>query len=216
MAFLKKIKNWNKPAKEVREKQGGFTLVELMVSLVIFSLAMTIVGQLFFYSLKMQRQMAARTKMINELSYAMERISRGMRMAQKDTTGTCVAQYENYEWFEDANGDHVKFKTPDTSFISSTPLDCVEYYLDEPAGYPTGVTALMEARHNEGGAFADYTLPLTSPGVTVQSFAVKQHGWSQNDTIQPRVIIYIRAIDSQDQELEAQMTVSQRNIDIRY
>jgi prepilin-type N-terminal cleavage/methylation domain-containing protein len=215
MPFFNK-KNQANNISNRRDRQEGFTLVEMMVSMMIFSLAMTIVGQLFFYSLKMQRQMAARTKLINELAYSMERISRGLRMAQKDAAGACIAQNENYEWSEDAYGDHIKFQTPDTSFVSGTPIDCVEYYLGHPAGYPTGVVALLEARHNEGGAFSDFTLPLTSPGVDIQSFAVKQYGWSQDDTVQPRVIIHIKALDPMGQELEVQMTVSQRNIDIRY
>ena len=205
-----------KPNREGCSKRNGFTLVEMMVSLFIFSMTMTIVGQLFFYSLKMQRQMSAHTKLINEMSYGMERISRGLRMAQKDTAGACIGQYENYQRSTDAYGDHIKFLTPDTSFLSANPVDCVEYYLDHPADYPTGVIALMESRHSEGAAFADYALPLTSPDVDVQSFAAAEQGWSQDDTSQPRVIIHLKALDKEGQDLEVQMTVSQRNIDIRY
>jgi len=191
-------------------------LVEIMVSMAIFSLTMTIVMQLFFYSLKMQRQMAARTELINELSYSMERMSRGIRMAQKDTAGTCIGQNENYQRSVDSYGDHVKFLTPDTSFASSNAVDCVEYYLGHPADYPAGVVALMESRHNAGGAFSDYALPLTSPMADIQSFAVMDRGWSQDDTIQPRVILHLKAFDAEGQEMEVQMAVSQRNSDIRY
>jgi len=109
-----------------------------------------------------------------------------------------------------------KFLTPDTSFISSNPMDCVEYYLGHPSDYPSGVLALMESRHNQGGAFSDYALPLTSPNIDIQSFAVAQQGWSQDDTSQPRVTLHIKALDAQGQEMELQMTVTQRNIDIRY
>ena len=215
MFFLRKI---NKLIKQKTSSKAGFTLVEMMVSIVIFSLAMTIAAQLFFYSLKMQRQMTARTKLINELAYSTERISRGIRMAQKETAaaGGCIGQYENYQRTVDSFGDRLKFLTPDTSFVSASPVDCVEYYLGHPADYPTGVVALMESRHNNGGAFADYALPLTSPAVDIQSFAVTERGWSQDDTYQPRVTLHLKALDAEGQEMEVQMTVSQRNIDIRY
>lgn len=192
----------------------GFTLVEILVSLFIFSMAMTIVGQLFFYSLKMQRQMASHTELINELSYSMERISRGLRMAQKDTDGSCIAQNENYQSDSNSYGDKIKFKTPDTSFTSGDPVDCVEYYLDDY--YSTGVVSLMESRVNEGGAFEDYVLPLTSPLVDVQSFSITEFGWSQDDYLQPRAVLHIVAQDDEKHNLEVQMTVSQRNIDIKY
>jgi len=211
---MAKTKGTNNRQVSKSGRSGGFTLIEMMVSLFIFSMTMTIVGQLFFYSLKMQRQMSAHTKLINELSYSMERISRGIRMAQKDTTGSCIGQYENYESGSDALGDHIKFKTPDTSFVSATPTDCVEYYLDNY--YSPGVISLMESRSNEGGVFPDYVLPLTSPTINVQSFEIVESGWSQNDNSQPRVILLIKAIDGEGQDLEVQMTVSQRNIDIRY
>jgi len=211
---MAEIEKHNFSQKARTDRDRGFTLVEMMVSLLIFSMTMTIVGQLFFYSLKMQRQMAAHNKLINELSYSMERMSRGLRMAQKDAAGTCIGAYENYESDTNSYGDSVKFKTPDTSFASSSAIDCVEYYLDDY--YSNGVTSLMESRSNEGGAFSDYTLPLTSPTIDVESFKITENGWSQEDTIQPRTVIHIKATDGEGQDLEVQMTVSQRNIDIRY
>jgi prepilin-type N-terminal cleavage/methylation domain-containing protein len=210
--FWQNLKNDRQKNKAARGR--GFTLVEMMVSLFIFSMTMGVVGQLFLYSLKMQRQMSAHNKLINELSYSMERISRGLRMAQKDMTGTCIGQYENFEKTTDTYGDHIKFKSPDTSFVSSNPIDCIEYYLDDY--YSTGVTSLMESRSNEGGAFSDYSLPLTSPAIDVQTFSITESGWSQNDDSQPRVVVHIVAVDGEGQNLEVQMTVSQRNIDIRY
>ena len=58
-----------KKIKIIRKTNKGFTLVEMLVSISIFSMAMTIVAQLFFYSLSAEKRVAASVKHKKDLSW---------------------------------------------------------------------------------------------------------------------------------------------------
>jgi len=186
---------------------GGYTLVEMLVSLAIFSMAMTVAAQLFFYSLKAKNMLVAHSQLINEMTYNFEHISRGLRMAKKSTDATCLsASGLNFE--KTATG--IKFQNPGLA----GGVECVEYYIGNP--YPSGVNALMERRVASAWNF---DLPLTSPEINVVSFSVAESpvfsGWSQEDDLQPRVTLYMKAENDQGEVIENQITVSQRDIDVR-
>jgi prepilin-type N-terminal cleavage/methylation domain-containing protein len=191
-------------AKNKKNKTRGFTLVEILVSVAIFSVAMGIVVQMFYYSLRMQKYLTAHFQLFNEISYNMEYISRGLRMAQKSIDSSCLTSAGlNFE--KTAAG--IKFRVPNATGGS----DCVEYYTATPPGYPAAVIALMEKRTSITDS---YDLPLTSPKITILNFEIKDSGWMQTDNLQPRVTIYIKAQGAVGEILENQFTVSQRNLDI--
>jgi prepilin-type N-terminal cleavage/methylation domain-containing protein len=198
----------------------GFTLVEVLVSLGIFSLVMIVVSQAFMSSLDAKKSLVARSQMINEMSFSLEHISRGIRMAKKSTdtiNGGCLlaGEHINYELSShtDCQGDTVqgiRFIAPNVTGPATT-FDCVDFY----KGCFNGQAALIESRRNltTGEAF---DLPLTSPLTTVIDFSVAldQYGWSQEDIIQPRVTLFIKVQDKEGGLMQAQTTVSQRNPDI--
>jgi len=114
-----------------RDPARGFTLVEMMVTLAIFSLVMITVAGLFSRALLAHRVILARSQMLGESSYNLEHIGRGLRMAKKSPDGSCLsAKGLNFE--KTARGG-VKFQ----NLNSSGTTDCVEYYL----GHPGGTTA---------------------------------------------------------------------------
>lgn len=199
-----KIKKPTKNGKKIELRNfQGFTLIEVMVSLAIFSLSMIVVGQLFFRSLYIQKFLVAHFQLVNEMSYNLEHISRGLRMAVKGEGASCLPQGVNFE--QTAAG--IKFQ--DVNPNGTT--DCVEYYLGHPADYPSGILALMERRV---GTSSSFDLPLTSPKIKILNFSVTGTGWSQSDRLQPRITIYIQAQNNENEILENQITVSQRNPDI--
>jgi len=200
---MKKLKQNQKNGSRDQE---GFTLVELLVSMAVFSLVMGVVMQLFFYSMRSHRIILAKSQMIGEMSYNLEHISRGLRMAKKSQDTSCLsAKGMN---FEKTAGAGIKFQVMD----SSGRLNCVEYYLGHPVDYPQGVNALMEHRVN---ASQDFYLPLTSPVINVLEFAIADYGWDQNDQLQPRATIHIKIQGKENQVLENQITVSQRDLDVQ-
>jgi prepilin-type N-terminal cleavage/methylation domain-containing protein len=186
----------------------GFTLIEMMVSIAIFLLAMGAAMQLFFFSERAYRDLLAYSQTIGEMSYDLEHISRGLRMAKKSGDSSCLSvPGKNFE----STGSDIKFQ----NLNGSGQMDCVKYYLGHPSGYPADKTALMEYRKNLD---AEYALPLTSPEVNVRAFSIIQDssfdGWEQTDRLQPRVTLHMRAQSSNGKILETQMTVSQRDIDV--
>jgi prepilin-type N-terminal cleavage/methylation domain-containing protein len=198
-SFRKKI-NWKKCKR-------GFTLIEILVSVSIFLLAMTIVFEMFYASLRVQRRMVAHSQLINEMSYNLEHISRGVRMAKKSlpTDPPCLSTLStNYE--RTAFG--IKFQNPN-AIVGG--VDCVEYYVSAHPQNPAA-KALMERRSNSVFSF---DLPLTSSEIDIINFSVTMSGESQDDTLQPRVTLYIEAKNRENEIMKDQITISQRDLDIR-
>ena len=188
-----------------RDSARGFTLVEMIVTLAIFSLIMVAVAGLFFHALRAHRTILAKSQMLGESSYNLEHIGRGLRMAKKTSDSGCLsAKGLNFE--KTARGG-VKFQ----NLNSSGTIDCVEYYLGYPGEDYGANGALMESRAN---AERSFDLPLTSPAVDVVSLAVYDYGWAQNDDLQPRTTLHIQMRGRQNQTMDHQITISQRDLDI--
>lgn len=183
----------------------GFTLVEMIVTLAVFSLIMVAVAGLFFHALRAHRAILARSQMLGESSYNLEHIGRGLRMAKKSPDGSCLSS-KGLNFEKTARGG-VKFQ----NLNSSGTTDCVEYYLGHPGGSYGANGALMESRTNTERSF---DLPLTSPAVDVASLAVYDYGWAQNDDLQPRTTIHIQMRGHQNQIMDHQITISQRDLDV--
>jgi prepilin-type N-terminal cleavage/methylation domain-containing protein len=184
---------------------AGFTLIEVMVSIAIFLLAMTVVSELFIFSLRAHRKILAHSQMIGEISYDLEHISRGLRMAKKsDVNDACLQQGENFK----IQSGKLIFKNRK----ANGDIDCIKFYYSHPTDYPSGVMALMEERNDFSGP-----LPLTSPETNVTVFSVVQDsnsGWDQDDDLQPRVTLYIKTEDKEGGIFETQTTISQRDLDV--
>ena len=188
-----------------RDPARGFTLVEMIVTLAIFSLIMVAVAGLFFHALRAHRTILAKSQMLGESSYNLEHIGRGLRMAKKSPDAGCLS-VKGLNFEKTARGG-VKFQ----NLNSSGTTDCVEYYLGHPGGSYGANGALMESRAN---AERSFDLPLTSPAVDVASLAVYDYGWAQNDDLQPRTTIHIQMRGHQNQIMDHQITISQRDLDV--
>ncbi|HOX29851.1 MAG TPA: prepilin-type N-terminal cleavage/methylation domain-containing protein [Candidatus Paceibacterota bacterium] len=198
---IKKIENsiFSEAKKMLRrftgaEQKKGFTLVELVVALGIFSMALGITSQTFVAGIKLQRKFLASTESLNEISYLMEYMARSIRMAYKDMTPVCLSAAKlNYE--ATYGGEGVKFMKKNSQ--------CQEFYLD-------GET-LYESKNNGAEINA-----LTSPKVKVVAFNVgPSTSWDQNDEEQPRVTLFLEVEAKDGTRVKMQTTVSQRNKDTR-
>ncbi|MEA3292914.1 MAG: prepilin-type N-terminal cleavage/methylation domain-containing protein [Patescibacteria group bacterium] len=181
------------------KKSNGFSLVEVLVTLFVFSLIITITMGIFVSVLKMQKRAQSAIKISNEASYAMEYMSRAIRMAQYDENGNCGANL-NYE----KTSDGIKFKGYDGK--------CRQFSCELDSG-GTNVYRLKEIIDNGGVLQENY---LTSSELNIVSFNVgPEYGWNPTDDIQPRITISleIKGITKNPAELKIQTTLSQRNID---
>jgi len=173
----------------------GFTLVEMMVSMLIFSIIVGVVTGLFVSAIRLQKYNLAYQQLLNQTSYAMEYMARAIRMARKDD-GTCGFSGKNYQWTDNS----IEFQTYDG--------ECQTFYLDLGNG-------LIKATKTGENGYND--IPLTSDNFRVKSLNFKVSGDDPGDGFQPRVTIFIEIEGrgrSPQPRIEIQTTISQRNFDI--
>lgn len=195
MVLIRKTKNLFKEFFKKFKKNQGFTLVEILVALGIFSIAIGIVSETFVSSVKIQRKFLASTESLNEISYLMEYMARSIRMARKDTAPACLSAARlNYEITR--NGQGIKY-------LAKRGPHCQEFYLDGETIY--------ESRDNGAEINA-----LTSPKIKVIAFNIGPgDSWDENDEEQPKVVVYLELESSDKSRIKMQTTISQRNMDRR-
>ncbi|MDP2734902.1 MAG: prepilin-type N-terminal cleavage/methylation domain-containing protein, partial [bacterium] len=97
--------------------QRGFTIPELLVALLAFSLVVGGASNLLLTAIVAQRNSLATQELLDQTSYMAEYMTRVLRQAQKDLGATCLTEGGlNYEvssngtdWFADGTGNRVRF-----------------------------------------------------------------------------------------------------------
>lgn len=164
----------------------GFTLIETIVAISVFVFVITSVSGIFVTALKLQRRSIAYQQVLDQTSYLMEYMSRSVRMAKKDISGSCAGAAKlNYEF----SGNCLKFRNYKNQ--------CQQFCLDSGR------------IKNENG---DY---LTSANLNVLSFSVNLLGHTQNDDIQPKAAISLDVKGKENTIIKIQTAVSQRNLDVQ-
>lgn len=185
--------------------QRGFTLIEILVVVAIFSIIIGIFSGLLGSAIRAQRQNLAVQEVLNQSSYAVEYMSRALRMAKKDdielngTTKDCLAGSKvNYATTTTGQGG-IEFRNYNNV--------CQEFYLED--------NKLWENKNA--------TTSLTSSKLQVKAFNINLAGVSQppGDTNQPRVTISLEienpsAAPEASPKIRIQSSVSQRDLDIQY
>lgn len=196
-------------------KKNGFTLIELITSVAVFGFITAIVAGLFIYAVVIQRSILAQQKLLDEASFAMEYISRGLKVAERNNTGSGVCDpdpildgrsyrltHENP--FGSGIWQGIKFQAPNP--VVEGALFCREFFFDATSG------RLQELRDGVQNF-------ITSDQMEVTAFRVMLTGDDPGDSLQPRVTILLElrrrgAKPEEQPTLRLQTTVSQRNLDI--
>jgi len=180
----------------LKKYKKGFTLIEILVAVAIFSIVVAVAIGIFTTAMKSQRKILAQQELLDQTSYVMEYMSRALRMAKKDLTGDCLAATLNYNLTYSAiiGIRGIKFKNYNN--------DCQEFYLDDNG----------QLREVKNGV----DLALTSPDFNVKIFKISHSGWEQVDNIQPAVTIFLDIEGKEGSEIKIQTTISQRNLDVKY
>ncbi len=172
----------------MKQKTKGFTLVELLVGVAIFALIGGIVSGILVSGLRAQRKSLSYQELLDQTSYLMEYISRSVRMAKKDTDGSCVEKNLNYQ----KTSAGIKFKNYQSV--------CQEFYLSG-----------NQLKENKAGNVYD----LTSNDLQVTFFNIgPSDTWGQDDNFQPRVTLLLAIQGEEQSKIKIQTTISQRNPDI--
>lgn len=180
----------------------GFTLIESLVALGLFSLLTGLILGIFSNSLVFQQRSLVQQGMVAELSYSLEYMSRALRMARKDTAGNCISQNHNYE-MPNNNPSAIRFLNYEGK--------CQQFYFGNNS---------LWVKKSTDGSFQNLgnAVLLTSPNVEVLTFKIAGFGWSQNDNLQPRVTFVLEAQGRSlrlKPRIALQTTISQRNIDVK-
>ena len=174
----------------------GFTLIELMVSMAIFSIVMVSIIDLFGSGIQTQKKSIALQTLSDTTSYAIEYMDRTIRMAKKDLTGDYIPAGCNFVNPED-NLTKIRFlnyNKEDQWFILE------DGQIKEKKGLATEFTA------------------LTPDIFQVNKLSFELSGQCQTDDFQPKVtiILEIRTKEIKPQTLNIQTTISQRDLDVKY
>ena len=189
----------------------GFTLIEILVSVALFSVVMVVaLGSLLAMSTS-DRKAESLKSVINNLNFTLDSMSRSIRTGSNYHCGSATGQDcitgSDYFAFTDANNNFVEYKF-DTSGCPNG-VGCIERQITPPSGSPSGFT------------------PITAPEVMLTDFASKTppsylfyvQGSSPGpaDTVQPRVVITlsgtVQVSAKQSSTLYLQTSVTQRLYD---
>ncbi len=171
----------------------GFSLLEVIVATAIFSVAVSSISAVFVVAVRTQRNVLGQQDLIDNTRYALEHMSRQIRMARRDETGVCVGQAD-YTFTAGGNS---------LTFIDYRG-DCLNY--DTTGGR-------IRMTLNQGTP-----VDLTSDDIRVNILDFEVDGEDAYDTKQPRVTIYLDAeaagaTPESSPQILLQTTVSVRNID---
>lgn len=178
----------------------GFTLIELIVVVSIFTLIIFTATDLFISLFQQQKKILGEQELLSQISYNVEYMSRALRMARKDDSGTCIMAGKNYQKTT-SSGPYSGYGI---KFINHTKSDiCQEFFWDS-------TTNMLYESKDSGASY----VPLLADYVTVISFRV---ALSEAVDTQPRVTIFLDVkigIGSSQVTKQVQTTISQRNLNI--
>lgn len=166
----------------------GFTLVEILVAVSVFSVVVTSVLGLFVSTFQNQSRSLDKSYLLSNASYVAEYMSRALRMAKKDVNGLCIPQYDNYSFIAK---DHIAFLSYNGQ--------CQEFFVD--------VNGRLKIK------IAEAESELLPGNIVVENLSFSVSGESQDDNLQPIVTFELK-LSKGGESLDFQTTVSQRQIDI--
>jgi prepilin-type N-terminal cleavage/methylation domain-containing protein len=172
------------------KNKKGFTLVEMLVAALIFSIAIAVSVNLFISAIQLHKYNLKYQNLLNQASYIMEYMSRSLRMAKKSDGTICA----------DFSGKNYNYSLHSIEFVNSNDDQCWEFYLSG-----------NNLRVKIGGS--DYG--LTSDNLIVNDFNLSVSGDTAGQ--QPKITFYF---DIQAKEIvfhstpriRVQTSVSQRNL----
>lgn len=169
----------------------GISLTELLISMGLFSIVIVAFLQLFSSVFTEQRKILTKSFLLNNTSYVIEYISRGLRMAQKAPDSSCISQGANYE-VSGLNNERVKF--------FNYKGQCQEFFLENE---------ILKARK--------FDVEWVTHNLTSLDLKVKKLKFQTNDAIlneQPKITFTTEVETRLGEKLKIQTTVSQRNLDL--
>ena len=192
-AKLKEKSNYNK----------GFTLVETLVTMLVFTLVIEAAVAILVSAIRLQKYNLAYFKIVDQTSYALEYMGRQVRMAQRDSSGGCIASNSRFEIKQiPAPAD---LGITGLMFIDSKGV-CKGFFLN------LSTNRINEYDFSKGQKI----LEITPDDIEISSLNFELLGQSGMDLIQPRVAISMKVRGKNpgvQPTANIQTTISARNLD---
>jgi prepilin-type N-terminal cleavage/methylation domain-containing protein len=193
--------------RKTKQSGQGFTLIEMMVSVALFSIVMMITTGSLLSLIDVNRKAQALHSVMENLNIAVDGMIRSARMGSAyhcSNAGLITApsdclQGSNFIAFETYGGN------PNTS------SDQREYWFAKDAN---GIGRLYESI--DGGATS---YPVTAPEVNLQSVVFFVSGSTIQDSFQPKLIVVVKGVTvstkvSLQTSFTLQATASERALDL--
>lgn len=188
----------------------GFSLIELLVVIGVFSGLMVVITGIFIANFKMQRKTMAIQKTIGEISYATEYMGRAIRMAKNDYEGECLEEDNPKGYTYGTPEDNLENPQQGIQFIDYNG-DCIKFFLDESEN-------VLKKGVRDGGVWDEYK--LTSGLLDIKEFHSTSNVLPGGEGIlfldQPSVTLSLRVEETSSKwwETRIQTTVTKRRLDI--
>jgi prepilin-type N-terminal cleavage/methylation domain-containing protein len=188
------------------QKTKGFTLVETLVSLLIFGFISIILVNVFVSVLNSQKRILQNQELMNSSSYVLDYMAKLVRMANSDETGNCTGTVGK-SYILTAAVDSITFLAYDTK---SSSYKCTQFLLNG-----TTIEERKSTNDDIDNLGTAQTITSSSVQVTGLTFGLTGDG---ADTLQPKVTIMIKmkstSLSANAPSLIVQTSVSQRKLDI--
>jgi len=183
----------------------GFSVIELIVVVLIFLIVSGAVIGVFVTSLRVQRYMLTAQQMLDQTSYAMEYMSRSLRMAKKDEGGSCIDAGGTYKQI--TGGVQFTAIIKDIEKKNAVKEVCKEFFIQ------SSDATLQDFEDDPKKGGDEKTLPLTAPNdLKVTNLRVYPPSGGQ-----PRVTTVIEIegpFTSSNPNMKLQTTISQRDLNV--
>jgi len=184
---------------------SGFSLVELMVAVALFAVVMTIsVGSLLSL-VEANRKARALSSVMNNLNFALENMSRNIRLGTNYHCHTTDVVPPNLDATNNCASGGVLFAFEGVGGDSSTASDQVIYRFIEER---------IEKSSDGGASFVS----ITAPEVAIEDLTFYVVGATRSDSLQPRVVVKVRGragiSGRAETSFNLQSTISQRVLDL--
>jgi prepilin-type N-terminal cleavage/methylation domain-containing protein len=190
-----------------KQKQSGFTLVEMMVSISIFTIIITTgMGALLSVTRSYQAS-RDRTAVMNSMHFALESMVRDIRIGDSYYASSFSPQgdFGNEYRFQDSSGSSV------LNIMGIPERGQLRYTFDTSVGS----TDFLSRYQNDGGDVTNVTLLNDLGNIVVTNALFRVVGSDPNDNVQPSVFIYLRGEDTdRGVPFVVQTFISQRNLDV--
>ena len=188
----------------IYSKKRGFSLVETLVSLAIFSIISIFLGSVFISITTLQESIAGRNRQLLELNFALDYIHRSIANSQNPIiAGDCVGVNANFE----LNLDHNKIR-----FINKDGR-CQEIFFYQP---DLNVPGKLQTRISADGKYDPNapSIDLTTDIITNFVISVEGNLIYPHDRLQPKIRITITSdIKETDIPITLQRTISRIKLD---